>query len=85
MATGAVKIIDRLKTPKDYQDKFMPRELELWPHLIHPNLVRLYDCFQVLEGRREGRGRGKGGGGGREGEGGSRREEEKRGGGGKRR
>ncbi|ESN92380.1 hypothetical protein HELRODRAFT_142669, partial [Helobdella robusta] len=46
VSLAAVKIVDRLKTPKDYQEKFMPRELELWPQLKHPNLVALLDCFQ---------------------------------------
>lgn len=43
---AAVKIIDRSKAPQDYQEKFMPRELELWPRLSHPNLIALLDCFQ---------------------------------------
>ena len=42
----AVKIVDRLKAPKDYQHKFMPRELELWPKLQHPNIVKLHEVFE---------------------------------------
>ena len=44
---AAVKIIDRLKAPQDYQEKFMPRELKHWPKLRHPNLIALNDWFQV--------------------------------------
>lgn len=46
----AIKIIDRLKAPKDYQERFLPRELELWPKLKHPNLVSLQEVFH--DGRR---------------------------------
>lgn len=41
----AVKIIDRLKAPHDYQNVFLPREVKVWPTLDHPNLVKLYDIF----------------------------------------
>lgn len=43
---AAIKIIDRSKAPKDYQEKFLPRELRLWPQLRHPHLVSLLDFFQ---------------------------------------
>lgn len=42
----AVKIIDRLKAPRDYQDRFLPRELDIWPKLNHPNIISLHECFQ---------------------------------------
>ncbi len=41
----AVKIIDRTKAPKDFQCKFLPRELKYWPELSHPHLLRLHDVF----------------------------------------
>jgi len=44
---AAVKIIDRQKAPRDYQEKFLPRELKQWPRLRHPNLIALNDWFQV--------------------------------------
>lgn len=43
---AAVKIVDRVRAPRDYQEKFMPRELTLWPRLRHPNLIRFLDYFE---------------------------------------
>ena len=31
--------------PKDYQQRFMPRELEIWATLRHPNVIRLHETF----------------------------------------
>ena len=52
----AVKIIDRLKAPLDYQEKFLPRELKIWSTIKHPNIILMYDCkisdtkvFMLLE------------------------------------
>ena len=42
----AFKIIDRSKAPKDFQQKFLPRELEIWPQLKHPNIIRMYSYFE---------------------------------------
>jgi len=42
----AVKIVDRIRAPRDYQDKFLPRELALWPRLCHPNLIRFIEYFE---------------------------------------
>ena len=42
----AVKIIDRTKAPEDYQEKFLPRELDIWPNLRHNHLIQLYEVFQ---------------------------------------
>jgi serine kinase len=38
----AVKIIDCSKAPKDFQEKFLPRELEIWPKVKHPNVITMY-------------------------------------------
>ncbi|XP_025104856.1 testis-specific serine/threonine-protein kinase 3-like isoform X2 [Pomacea canaliculata] len=46
----AIKIVDRNRAPSDFQTKFLPRELELWPHLRHPNIVRVLETFD--DGRR---------------------------------
>ena len=42
----AVKIVDRIRAPRDYQEKFLPRELALWPRLCHPNLIRFIEYFE---------------------------------------
>ena len=42
----AVKIIDRSRAPKDYQQDFLPRELALVKTLKHPHIVDTYDWFE---------------------------------------
>ena len=44
--TAAVKIIDRNKAPKDFQNRFLPRELTIWPKMKHPNIVRFIELFE---------------------------------------
>jgi len=46
----AVKIVDRNKAPKDFHTKFLPRELDIWPGLRHPNIIKVFDAFD--DGRR---------------------------------
>jgi serine kinase len=41
----AVKIIDCSKAPQDFQDKFLPRELNIWPKLNHDNIIKMFDCL----------------------------------------
>jgi len=41
----AVKIIDKQNAAKEYQTKFLPRELKSWPRLKHSNLIQLYEVF----------------------------------------
>lgn len=41
----AIKIIDRSIAPKDFQERFLPRELNFWPNLSHPNIVKMLQCF----------------------------------------
>lgn len=41
----AVKIIDRKSAPKDFQEKFLPRELQMWPGLSHVNIVKMLHTF----------------------------------------
>ncbi|XP_048736837.2 testis-specific serine/threonine-protein kinase 4-like [Ostrea edulis] len=42
----AVKIVDRNKAPKDFQQRFLPREIKIWPQLNHPHIVKLLDIFE---------------------------------------
>lgn len=43
----ALKIINRRKAPKDFQQKFLPRELEVMKALNHPNVVQLYEVMHI--------------------------------------
>lgn len=42
----AVKIINRQNAAKEYQEKFLPRELAIWSNLRHPNIVNLHHFFE---------------------------------------
>ncbi|XP_061165702.1 testis-specific serine/threonine-protein kinase 1-like [Saccostrea echinata] len=42
----AVKIINRKKAPRDFREKFLPRELAIHITLEHPHIVQ---CFELLE------------------------------------
>ena len=42
----AVKIIDRAKAPKDFQARFLPRELSIWPKMKHANITRMLEMFE---------------------------------------
>ena len=43
----AVKIISKLRTPKDYLENFLPRELAVVRGLQHPNLIRFYQSIET--------------------------------------
>lgn len=41
----AIKIIDREKAPKDFQEKFLPREIDIWSRINHNSIIKMYDNF----------------------------------------
>ena len=43
----AAKIIDRRKAPNDFLNKFLPRELNIYRKLNHPNIIKAYDIMEV--------------------------------------
>lgn len=43
---AAVKIIDRNKAPRDFQTRFLPRELAIWPRMDHANIARMHEMFE---------------------------------------
>ena len=43
----ALKIINKKTAPKDFLEKFLPREIEIMKQAKHPNLIRLYELFQI--------------------------------------
>lgn len=44
----AAKIIDRTRAPDDFLNKFLPRELDLYTKLEHPNIIKVYDIINIL-------------------------------------
>lgn len=43
----AIKIINKKKAPKDFQTRFLPRELDVMKRVKHPNLIELYDILHL--------------------------------------
>jgi serine/threonine protein kinase len=43
----AIKIIERKKGPKDFIQKFLPRELKIHPKLNHPNIIKIYQIMMI--------------------------------------
>lgn len=43
----AAKIIDKRKAPPDFVSKFLPRELDVYIQLDHPNIIKVYDIFEI--------------------------------------
>lgn len=44
----ACKIIDKRKAPKDFLTKFLPRELEIYVHLDHPNIIKCHETIELI-------------------------------------
>lgn len=42
----ALKIIDRKKVPRDFREKFLPRELKIIAAVNHPNVVKMYELME---------------------------------------
>ena len=42
----ALKIVNRRKAPKEFQNKFLPRELAVLKKVKHENIVLLYEVLQ---------------------------------------
>ncbi|XP_067942877.1 testis-specific serine/threonine-protein kinase 1-like [Watersipora subatra] len=43
----AIKIINQRRAPKDFRERFLPRELEILQSIHHENLVNLYEIFKM--------------------------------------
>lgn len=42
----AIKIINRKKAPKDFREKFLPRELKIHASLNHPNVIKMFEIME---------------------------------------
>lgn len=42
----AMKIINRRKAPKDFREKFLPRELKVLKAVNHPNVIKLFEIVE---------------------------------------
>ena len=42
----AIKIINRRSAPKDFKEKFLPRELKCMKHIDHPHCIKLHDIIE---------------------------------------
>lgn len=42
----ALKIINRKKVPRDFREKFLPRELKIIAQVDHQNVVKMYELME---------------------------------------
>ncbi|NXL61120.1 TSSK1 kinase, partial [Chordeiles acutipennis] len=47
----AIKIIDKKKTPRNFLEKFLPREIEALKRLQHPSIIKTYEIFETSLGK----------------------------------
>uniref|UniRef100_A0A8C3RZB5 non-specific serine/threonine protein kinase n=1 Tax=Chelydra serpentina TaxID=8475 RepID=A0A8C3RZB5_CHESE len=47
----AVKIIDRKKAPRDFLERFLPREIEILAKVNHCSVVKTYEIFETSDGK----------------------------------
>ncbi|XP_074656390.1 testis-specific serine/threonine-protein kinase 3-like [Tubulanus polymorphus] len=46
MERVAVKIVDLESAPSDFKQRFLPRELQIWPRLNHSHIIKLRQTFR---------------------------------------
>ncbi|NWW94648.1 TSSK1 kinase, partial [Rhynochetos jubatus] len=47
----AIKIIDKRQTPRDFLERFLPREIEAVRRLHHPSIIKAHEIFETLAGK----------------------------------
>ncbi|XP_032863960.2 LOW QUALITY PROTEIN: testis-specific serine/threonine-protein kinase 2 [Tyto alba] len=47
----AVKIIDKRKTPRDFLERFLPREIQALRRLHHPSIIKTHEIFETSAGK----------------------------------
>lgn len=43
----AIKLVSKSRAPKDYLEKFLPREIDVVKGLDHPNIIKYYRCIET--------------------------------------
>lgn len=43
----AIKIINQRRAPKDFRERFLPRELDILQSIRHTNLVNMFEIFKM--------------------------------------
>lgn len=47
----AVKIIDKKKAPRDFLERFLPREIEMLARVKHFAIIKTYEIFETSDGK----------------------------------
>uniref|UniRef100_A0A8D0BY95 non-specific serine/threonine protein kinase n=1 Tax=Salvator merianae TaxID=96440 RepID=A0A8D0BY95_SALMN len=47
----AVKIIDKRKAPRDFLERFLPREIEMLARVKHYAIIKTYEIFETSDGK----------------------------------
>nr|XP_056715525.1 testis-specific serine/threonine-protein kinase 1-like [Euleptes europaea] len=47
----AVKIIDKNKAPRDFLERFLPREIEMLARVKHYAIIKTYEIFETSDGK----------------------------------
>ena len=42
----ALKIINKKKAPRDFREKFLPRELKIFAQIDHLNVIKMYEIME---------------------------------------
>ena len=45
----AIKIIERDEAPEVFQERFLPREVDILSQIKHPNIITIYQIFETAE------------------------------------
>ena len=43
----AIKIINKKKAPRDFREKFLPRELATLKAVHHPNIIQMFEILEI--------------------------------------
>ncbi|XP_057346016.1 testis-specific serine/threonine-protein kinase 6-like [Manis pentadactyla] len=49
--TVAIKVVDRRRAPRDFVDKFLPRELSILRSVRHPHIVHVFEFIEACNGK----------------------------------